>query len=91
MIKVTFPDGAVRDYAKGTTGTTIVEGISKSLAKKTVAMRWNGELADLSDALDADGRIEFVLRDELDQVHDVLDMLRGRSYGVFARCFCELR
>ena len=57
MIKVTFPDGAVRDYAVGTTGTTIVEGISKSLAKKTVAMRWNGELADLSDALDADGRI----------------------------------
>jgi threonyl-tRNA synthetase len=28
MIKVTFPDGAVRDYARGTTGTTVVEGIS---------------------------------------------------------------
>lgn len=42
MIKVTFPDGAVRDYARGTTGTTVVEGISPSLAKKTVAMKWNG-------------------------------------------------
>jgi threonyl-tRNA synthetase len=32
-IKVTFPDGAVREYAQGTTGTTVVEGLSKSLAK----------------------------------------------------------
>ena len=38
-IKVTFPDGAARDYARGTTGTTVVEGISQSLAKKTVAMK----------------------------------------------------
>ena len=62
-IKVTFPDGATRDYPRGTTGTTIVEGVSKSLAKKTVAMRWNGTLSDLSDALEADGKIEFVTRD----------------------------
>ena len=27
-IKVTFPDGAVREYSRGTTGTTVVEGIS---------------------------------------------------------------
>ena len=51
-IKVTFPDGAVRDYARGTTGTTVVEGISTSLAKKTVAMKWNGVLTDLSDPLE---------------------------------------
>ncbi len=38
-IKVTFPDGAARDYTRGTTGTTVVEGISKSLAKKTVAKK----------------------------------------------------
>ncbi len=41
-IMVTFPDGASREFPRGTTGTTVVEGISKSLAKKTVAMRWNG-------------------------------------------------
>ncbi len=45
MIKVTFPDGAVRDFARGTTGTTVVECISPSLAKKTVAMKWNGVLS----------------------------------------------
>ena len=64
MIKVTFPDGAVRDYARGTTGTTVVEGISPSLAKKTVAMKWNGTLTDLSDPLNDDGRIERAGPDE---------------------------
>ena len=33
-IKVTFPDGAVREFSRGTTGTEIVESISKSLAKE---------------------------------------------------------
>ncbi|WP_116655093.1 threonine--tRNA ligase [Pelagibacterium sediminicola] len=86
MIKVTFPDGAVRDYAAGTTGTTIVEGISKSLAKKTVAMRWNGELADLSDTLDADGRIEFVLRDD----EAALELIRHDAAHVLAEAVQEL-
>src|SRR5690554_3040899 len=86
MIKVTFPDGAVRDYAKGTTGTTIVEGISKSLAKKTVAMRWNGVVSDLSDALDADGAIEFVLRD--DPV--ALELIRHDAAHVLAEAVQEL-
>ncbi len=47
MITVKFPDGAAREYEPGTTGATIVASISKSLAKKTVAMRVNGELSDL--------------------------------------------
>src|SRR5690606_16409570 len=80
MIKVTFPDGAAREYAKGTTGTTIVEGISKSLAKKTVAMRWNGVLSDLSDPLEADGAIEFVLRDD----EAALELIRHDAAHVLA-------
>ncbi|WP_332715921.1 threonine--tRNA ligase [Pelagibacterium mangrovi] len=85
-IKVTFPDGAVREYAKGTTGTTIVEGISKSLAKKTVATRWNGVLADLSDPLEADGAIEFVLRDD----EAALELIRHDAAHVLAEAVQEL-
>ncbi|WP_127143195.1 threonine--tRNA ligase [Pelagibacterium montanilacus] len=85
-IKVTFLDGAVRDYASGTTGTTIVEGISKSLAKKTVAMRWNGVLSDLSDALHADGRIEFVLRED----SAALELIRHDTAHVLAEAVQEL-
>lgn len=86
MIKVTFPDGAVREFPRGTTGTTIVEGLSKSLAKKAVAMRWNGALSDLSDALDADGRIEFVLRDD----PAALELIRHDAAHVLAEAVQEL-
>ena len=86
MIKVTFPDGAVRDYARGTTGTTVVEGISPSLAKKTVAMKWNGVLSDLSDPLEEDGKIEFVMRDSVDG----LGLIRHDSAHVLAEAVQEL-
>jgi threonyl-tRNA synthetase len=85
-IKVTFPDGAVRDYARGTTGTTVVEGISPSLAKKAVAMKWNGVLSDLSDPLDADGKIEFVMRDSADG----LGLIRHDAAHVLAEAVQEL-
>ena len=49
MIHLTFPDNSVRDFAPGITGREIAEGISKSLAKKAVAMALNGNLADLND------------------------------------------
>ena len=55
-IKVTFPDGAVRDFPRGTTGTTVVESIGPSLAKKSVAMKWNGVVSDLSDPLNLSNR-----------------------------------
>src|SRR5690606_29924341 len=86
MIKVTFPDGAVREYARGTTGTTVVESISPSLAKKTVAMKWNGVLSDLADPLEADGRIEFVMRDSADG----LGLIRHDAAHVLAEAVQEL-
>jgi threonyl-tRNA synthetase len=86
MIKVMFPDGAVREFTRGTTGTTVVESISKSLAKKTVAMRWNGVLTDLSDALEDDGKIEFVMRDS----EDGLGLIRHDAAHVLAEAVQEL-
>ena len=86
MIKVRFPDGAVREYARGTTGTTVVEGISKSLAKNTVAMKWNGVLTDLSDPLEEDGSIEFVMRDS----PEGLGLIRHDAAHVLAEAVQEL-
>ncbi len=43
MVALTFPDGARRDYPDGITGLEIAEGISPSLAKRTVAMALDGE------------------------------------------------
>src|SRR5450755_318036 len=64
MITLTFPDGARRQYAPGTTGFEIAKGISPSLAKRTVAMALDGMLADLSDKIERDAKIEFVARED---------------------------
>ncbi|WP_027834264.1 threonine--tRNA ligase [Maritalea myrionectae] len=86
MVNVSFPDGAVREYPRGTTGTTIVESISKSLAKKTVAMRVDGVLTDLSDPFEQDGAIEFVQRDD----EAALELIRHDCAHVLAEAVQEL-
>ena len=46
----------------GTTGLDVAKGISPSLAKRTVAMALDGTLADLTDPIDRDARVEFISR-----------------------------
>jgi len=64
MVALTFPDGARREYPSGTTGLDVAKGISPSLAKRTVAMVLDGTLADLTDPIDRDARIEFISRED---------------------------
>ena len=64
MISVTFPDGAQRQFAPGVTGLEIAKSISPSLAKRTVAMSLNGDLADIAAPISADAQLEFVSRDD---------------------------
>ena len=64
MVALTFPDGARREYPSGTTGLDIAKGISPSLAKRTVAMALDGALADLTDPIDRDAKIEFISRED---------------------------
>jgi threonyl-tRNA synthetase len=63
-IALTFPDGARREYPSGTSGLDVAKGISPSLAKRTVAMALDGGLADLSDPIDRDVKIEFISRED---------------------------
>src|SRR6202043_3615590 len=64
MVALTFPDGARRDYPQNTTGLDIAKGISPSLAKRTVAMALDGAVADLSDPIGKDAKIEFLTRED---------------------------
>ena len=64
MVALTFPDGARREYPPGTTGLDVAKGISPSLAKRTVAMALDGTLADITDPIDRDARIEFISRED---------------------------
>ncbi|HEY7459748.1 MAG TPA: threonine--tRNA ligase [Xanthobacteraceae bacterium] len=64
MVALTFPDGACRDYPDNITGVEVAKGISPSLAKRTVAMTLDGTLADLTDKISRDAKIEFISRED---------------------------
>src|SRR5581483_8525557 len=64
MVTLTFPDGARREFPDAITGLDIAKGISPSLAKRTVAMALDGTVADLSDPVERDAKIEFLTRED---------------------------
>ncbi|PPR26465.1 MAG: Threonine--tRNA ligase [Alphaproteobacteria bacterium MarineAlpha9_Bin4] len=59
-ILISFPDGKKKEFSKGIKGLEIAGNISKSLEKKSVAMKVNGEFKDLSDEINNDSKIEIV-------------------------------
>src|ERR687889_855490 len=86
MITLTFPDGAKRQFAPGTTGREIVEGIAKSLAKRTVAMALDGAVIDLADPITRDAKIEFLNRED----PEALELIRHDAAHVLAEAVQEL-
>ena len=64
MVHVTFPDGARREFPQNITGLDIAKGISPSLAKRSVAMVVDGQVADLSDPIERDAKLEFISRED---------------------------
>ena len=85
-IALTFPDGARRDFPRGTTGLDIAKGISPSLAKRTVAMALDGTLADLNDPIEADAKIELISRDD----PRALELIRHDAAHVLAEAVQSL-
>ena len=59
MIKVTFPDGSVREYAKGTTGMQIAESISSRLAQEVLAISVNEQVRDLMRPIEEDCTVKL--------------------------------
>jgi threonyl-tRNA synthetase len=59
MIKITFPDGSVRDYNKGTNSLQIAEQISPRLAKEVYAATVNGEILDLTRPIETDATLKL--------------------------------
>lgn len=63
-ITISFPDGAEKKFAKGLSGRDLAAAISKSLAKKAVAVSVNGEVRDLADPIGSDSKVEILTRDD---------------------------
>jgi threonyl-tRNA synthetase len=85
-VKLTFPDNSVREFPVGITGFGVADSIAKSLAKKSVAYALDGELRDLLDPIDRDGRIELVTRED----RRALEMIRHDCAHVLAEAVQEL-
>ncbi|HEX6171550.1 MAG TPA: threonine--tRNA ligase [Chitinophagaceae bacterium] len=59
MINITFPDGAVRQYAEGTTALDIAKSISEGLARKVIAAGVNGQVWDASRPIKEDATVKL--------------------------------
>ena len=84
-VSLTFPDGSVRQFDAGATGRDVAESISKSLAKKAVAVAIDGQLRDLADPV-TDGAVEIVTREDA----RALELIRHDAAHVMAEAVQEL-
>ncbi|MEM9842526.1 MAG: threonine--tRNA ligase [Pseudomonadota bacterium] len=81
MIKVTLPDGAVREYQDGASPYDVAVSISNSLAKKALAAKVDGQVYDLMRPLEGD--VELALLTAKDP--EVLELIRHDSAHVLAQ------
>jgi threonyl-tRNA synthetase len=64
MIKITLPDGSVREYEKGTTSLQIAKSISDGLARKVLAAQVNGQVWDISRPINDDATFKLLTWDD---------------------------
>jgi len=81
LIKITFPDGAVKEFPEGTTTEDIAGSISPGLRKKALAGKINGSLFDLKRPILEDASFEIVTADS----PDALEILRHSSAHLMAQ------
>ena len=69
MVKITFPDGSVREYEQGVTGLQIAESISPALARNVVSCGVNGETVELNRPINEDAKIALYKFDDEEGKH----------------------
>ena len=86
MITLTLPDGATQQFDKPLTGIAFAESISKSLAKKALALKINGEAVDLATVIDSDCEIAVLTASDKEGV----DLMRHDCAHILAEAVQEL-
>ena len=86
MITLTLPDGAKQQFDKPLTGIAFAESISKSLAKKALALKINGEAVDLATVIDSDCEIAVLTASDEEGV----DLMRHDCAHILAEAVQEL-
>ncbi|MFP9127118.1 threonine--tRNA ligase [Niallia sp. BSM11] len=86
MIKITFPDGAVKEFAEGTTTEDIAASISPGLKKKALAGKVNGGLYDLRRPILEDASFEIITPER----EEALEILRHSTAHLMAQAIKRL-
>ena len=86
MIRLTLPDGSTRDQDTPLTGVAFAESISKSLAKKALALKIDGEMRDLATLIEHDCEIAVITADDDEGV----EIMRHDCAHVLAQAVQEL-
>ena len=86
VVKLTFPDGAVKEFSQGTTTEDVAGSISPGLKKKAIAGKWNGQMVDLRRQIPEYGSIEIVTPES----KDALEVLRHSTAHLMAQAVKRL-
>ncbi|PEY68947.1 threonine--tRNA ligase [Bacillus cereus] len=86
VVKITFPDGAVKEFPKGVTTEEIAASISPGLKKKAVAGKLNDEMIDLVTPIEEDGAVSIITLDS----EDGLYILRHSTAHLLAQALRRL-
>jgi len=86
-IRVTLPDGSVREVARGTTPREVAESIGPRLAKAALAAKADGQVVDLNRPLEHDVRLEIIT----EKSPEALDLLRHSAAHILATAVREVR
>ena len=85
-VRLTLPDGSVREVPSGTTGRELAESIGPGLAKAALAIRVDGQIRDLSRPIEADAKVAILTEKD----PDALEVLRHSSAHILATAVREL-
>jgi len=86
MIELIFPDGSKREFAEGASGRDVAASIAKSLEKKALLVKLDGQLLDLDRPLPGGGAFEILTRDSA----EALEVIRHDASHVMAEAVQEL-
>ncbi len=86
VLKLTLPDGSVRELPQGSTGRQLAESIGPGLAKAALAIRVDGQVRDLDRPIEGDASIAILT----DRDAEALDVLRHSSAHILATAVREL-
>ena len=86
MVSLRLPDGSVKKFPKPVTGMEVAKEIGPGLAKAALAIRVNGEIADLKSQINADSEFSVVTASD----GDALELIRHDAAHVLAQSVQEL-